>query len=116
MSTLTELNNLINREMEIVEQRPLSSLTVDKCYIIKKLMVINSRFGKVVLAHLYDESSNTVFKSYLPKRVTEYLNGDIVDKINSSEQIKYTLTYLGQNTPAFVGGKPRSLIKFDLLC
>lgn len=115
LSTLSELNNLINREMESVEQRRLSSVTVDKPYVIKKLTVVNSRFGKVILAHLFDDSSNTTFKSYLPKRVTEYLDVGIMDKINSSD-LKYTLTYLGQDQPSFVGGKSRALVKFGLIC
>ncbi|KAJ8974987.1 hypothetical protein NQ317_003176 [Molorchus minor] len=76
------------------------------------MLLLDTRYGKAILVHLFDESANITFKSFLPKRVTEHLKADLMDKINLPEA-KYTLTYLGQSQSSF-GGKEKSLLKFDL--
>lgn len=111
---LTSINNNIVQNDEILEKRSISSLTLFKAYIIKKLLMLNTRFGKTVSATLFDASVNTTFKSFLPKRVTDQLTEDIINEINVSNG-KYTLTYTGQSLPIYAGAKTRSLIKFDIM-
>lgn len=112
-NTLAELNKIINQDMEIIQQRAISSLILNKAYIIKNLVIVNTRFGKSALVTLFDESENSSFKSFLPKRITEHLTENIIKEINSSDT-KYTLTYLGQSPPFYSGARTRSLLKFDL--
>lgn len=112
--TLAKLNDIINQDMEILEKKAISSLIVNKPYIIKQLLMLSTRFGKAILVTLFDENANTTFKSFLPKRVTEYLNEETINKMNLSDS-RYALTYLGQSSPMFPGAKTRSLIKFELI-
>ena len=111
---LLTLNKLINESTEVLEQKSISSLISNKVYVIKKMVVLNTRFGKSILVNLFDESTNTTFKSFLPKRITELLNAFFIEEINSSDG-KYGLIYLGQSSPIYIGSKPRSLIKFELV-
>ena len=111
---LLTLNDRINENVEILEQKSISALILNKVYVIKKMLVLNTRFGKSILVHLFDENTNTTFKSFLPKRITELLNAFFIEEINSSDG-KYALIYLGQSSPMYVGAKPRSLIKFELV-
>lgn len=111
---LLTLNERINENIEILEQKSISSLILNKAYVIKKMLVFNTRFGKTILVNLFDEITNTTFKSFLPKRITELLNAFFIEEINSSDG-KYALIYLGQSSPMYVGAKPRTLIKFELV-
>lgn len=110
---LLALNELINQDSQVLEHKPISSLTINKSYIIKKMLPVNTRFGKSIVMHLFEESTITTFKSFLPKRVVDNLSEDIIDQINSSNG-KYTFTYLGQRVPAYVGAMPSSIVRFDL--
>lgn len=112
--TFAHLNNISSKSVENIEQRLLSSLVVNKLYIIKKISVFNTRFGKSALIYLFDSNANTTFKSFLPKRVVECLTTDILDKINLSHN-EYTLTYLGQSSHFFDGAKTRPLVRFDCI-
>lgn len=112
--TLSQLNSIINQDVEILEQKPVSSLSINQAYIIKNISVLKTKFGRALLVTLFDESANTTFRSFLPKRVTEHLQDDLVDKINLSGS-KYTVTYLGQSLPVFKGAKSKSLLKFDII-
>lgn len=108
---LSILNNMINNDVNL-ELKPFSSLTINKEYRIKNLSVLNTRYGKAILGHLCDENENIIFKTFLPKRVIEYLKADLLEKINSANT-KYTLTYLGQG-PSSSGARSKSLVKFDI--
>lgn len=110
---LLALNAIINESTEALEQRSISSLIVNKAYIIKKISVVNTRFGKSIAINLFEESTVTTFKSFLPKRVVEVINEDIINKINSSGG-KYTLTYLGQRPPMYIGAKSSAIIQFGI--
>lgn len=111
-SELYELNEMINRNV-CLEQKSISSLVINKGYLIKKMFVLDTRYGKAILAHLFDDGENKTFKSFLPKRVTDHLKIDLINKMNSSDA-KYTLTYMGQSIPNSCG-KAGSLIKFDIV-
>lgn len=111
---LLTLNERIIEDTEVLEQKPISSLTLNKVYVIKKMLMLNTRFGKSVLVNLLDEGTNTTFKSFLPKRVAELLNVSLIEEINASDG-KYALIYLGQSSPMYVGAKSRSLIKFEVI-
>lgn len=111
-AVLADLNKVSSQGAEILELRSISSLNVNKAYIIKRMSVFKTRFGKSCLVHLFDEGENINFKSFIPKRIAECISDDIVEKINSSPD-GYTLSYLGQSAPIFEGAKTSSLIKFD---
>lgn len=109
---LEKLNEVINRGgVECLEQRSISLLPINEIYNIKKLIVLNTRFGKAIMAVLQDTKTNSCFKTFLPKRVNTVLTDDIVNEINLSED-RYTLSSSGQSTVNITGAKPRCLIKF----
>lgn len=110
---LLALNELINQDMQVLEQRSISALILNKPYIIKKISLVNTRFGKSIIVTLFEESSITTFKSFLPKRFVEIICENTIDKINSSNG-KVTLTYLGQSSPAYPGAKSSPLISFGV--
>lgn len=107
---LLALNAMINESTDVLEQKPISSLIINKAYIIKKMSMINTRFGKSIIVNLFEESTITTFKSFLPKRVVEHISEDLIEKINLSGG-KYTLTYLGQRPPMYVGAKSSAMIR-----
>ena len=111
---LFALNEKINQDGENLERRAFSTLTIKRSYFIKKLMPLNSRFGKCVLAILYEEPGSVPFKTFLPRRVTEFLSADLIAKINSADA-KYTVAYLGQSSPSAATTRSRALIKFDVV-
>lgn len=111
---ILELNDKVNQIEENLDRKAFCSLSKNKAYIIKKLSLLNTIFGKCILAILYDEAEKCTFKTFLPKRVTEYINSDSIHQINSSA-VTYTLTYLGQSTSSIAGVKSRALLKFGLL-
>lgn len=112
--TLDKINTLLSKEPEFIECRKISSLTVGNAYVIKKIVYINTRFGKTILVTLYDESNDKLFQSFLPKRVVETMSEKNVENMNMSEG-KYTLTYMGQSLQTFSGGKTRTLLSFGYL-
>lgn len=111
---LLALNERINEDVNVFEQKSISSLALNKTYIIKKMLMLNTRFGTSILVNLFDKDTYTTFKTFLPKRVVELLNADVIEEVNSSGG-KYTLVYLGQSSPIYVGAKSRSLIKFETI-
>lgn len=120
MAEVSEINlasineNINNSHYDVYECKPLTTLTINKPYTIKKMQVLNSRYGRCLLAILLDTNLNSTFKTFLPERVLETLTDDIIAKINCS-QGKYTLAYEGQSIPLAMGRKPKSLIKFDIV-
>lgn len=111
---LLALNERINEDVEVLEKKPISSLILNKAYVIKKMFMLNTRFGKSILVNLFNTDTNTTFKSFLPKRIAELLNVDLIEEVNSSDG-KYALIYLGQSPSLYVGAKSRSLIKFEII-
>lgn len=111
---LAKINDMINGDEGVYELKPLSSLIVNKPYIIEKLRVVNTRFGMSLLAILFDIENNVTFKSFLPQRVVKILSKDVIDNISSSHG-QYTLTYLGKSSPTSPGIKPKSLLKIDAI-
>lgn len=112
--TLTEINNMINKEVECVERRKLSALTVGKIYLIKKIIFVTTRYGKSIVVTLYDRTHDVTFESFLPKRVAETMTNEAVESMNNSSD-RYTLTYLGQSSHVFSGGNTRTLFNFGIL-
>lgn len=108
------INNNINGEFNDIARKSISSLEINTSYLIKKLSLVNTRYGKCILAVLFDQKNNLDFKCFLPKRVTEHMPEDILDKMNSSWE-EYTLTYIGQSEPAFKDAKCKALIKFGIV-
>lgn len=111
---LAIINENINSNHDVFECKSLTSLIINKPYIIKKMCVLNSRYGRCILTILLDSNLNNTFKTFLPERVLETLTDNIIATINAS-QGKYTLTYEGQSIPLATGRRPKSLIKFDTI-
>ncbi|MVN24209.1 hypothetical protein GO639_03340 [Staphylococcus aureus] len=111
---LNKINNLIVQEVEILEQKALSSLPIDEVYIIKNMSTYSTRFGKSILLTLQDVSNDKLFKTWLPKRISLQFSDDDISCINSSGG-KYTMVYLGQSQQSFAGMKTRSLVKFNMI-
>lgn len=112
--TLAELNNTINKDVELMERRKISSLDVGKIYVIKKILFVPTRFGKSIIATLFDSSDNVTFQAFLPKRVVEMLSEDTIKMMNNSDG-KYTITYLGQSSTVHSSGNTRSFLNFGML-
>lgn len=112
--TLTEINNMINKDLECVERRKLSELTVGKVYLIKKICFVTTRYGKGIVVALYDRTHNVTFESFLPKRVAETMSNEAVESMNKSSD-RYTLTYLGQSSHVYSSGNTRTLFNFGVL-
>ena len=110
---LSKINNMLNNDLEFSERRKISALTVGKIYIIKKMILMITRFGKTILVHLHDETHNVTFETFLPKRVAETVPEGFIETMNQSES-KYTLAYLGQSSQAYFGNT-RSLLTFGCL-
>lgn len=110
---LNKINNNINSDFENISLRQFTSLEINRPYLIFTLSMMNSRYGKCVLATLFDDNDRK-FKCFLPKRVVEHLSEENLSKINFT-QAKYTLTYIGQSKPLFKDAKCRPLLKFGLL-
>lgn len=108
---LQQLNSNINQTRPEYEQKKVTSLIINKPYTIEKLSSVSTKYGKVILAFLVDDKDNTVFKTWLPKRLTEYIAEDMIATINQCARTT-TLTYLGQSAPN-TSGMSRSLIEFD---
>ena len=87
---LLEINSMINKEYEILEQKKFTTLTVRMSYQIKNINFLTTRFGKAILATLHDSVNDATFKTFLPKRVAETLT-------------EHTVIYLGQSSNQ-VGG------------
>ncbi|KAJ8914429.1 hypothetical protein NQ315_017525 [Exocentrus adspersus] len=102
---LNEINEMISADLELHELKPLTKLAVGKPYTIKTFTITNTRFGKTILALLFDVSEGVTFKSFLPQRVLKAFTEDVVTSINMSQE-KYTLTYLGQSKPSVASIKP----------
>lgn len=112
--SLGEINNMINKNVEFLERRKLSALTVGQTYMLKKIIFITTRYGKSIVVTLYDPTHDVTFETFLPKRVAETLTDDTVESMNKSND-KYTLTYLGQSSPVSSGGNTRALFNFGFL-
>lgn len=112
--TIDEINSKLNQDVEIVEQRNITSLTIGEAYVIKKMAFISTRFGKTILATLYDKTVNETFQSFLPKRVVETLSEDTIESMNKIDN-KYSLTYLGQSTRVFSGGNTKAILNFGVV-
>jgi hypothetical protein len=112
---LIEINNMINKDVELIERKKFSNLIVGRMYIIKKIVFMTTRFGPAIVVTLFDSLDNVTFQTFLPKRVVETLSEDMVKTMNSSPDDKYTLTYLGQSTTVYSGGKTKALLNFGIL-
>lgn len=112
--TLADINNMINKDVEFIERRKLSALTVGEPYMLKKISLITTRYGKSIVVTLYDRTHDVTFETFLPKRVTETLSEDIVESMGKLSD-KYTLTYLGQSPHVYSGGNTRALINFGFV-
>jgi hypothetical protein len=112
---LLQINGMINKEYEILEQKKFTTLTVGMSYPIKNIKFLPTRFGKAIVATLYDSVNNVTFKTFLPKRVVETLTEYHIDAMNNSDG-KYTVIYLGQS-PNQIGGvdKSKALLNFGYL-
>lgn len=111
---LTEINDNINK-INLLERKKVSSLTVGEIYIIHKIVPLTTRFGKTLLITLCDKTASAApFQSFLPKRVADNLSDETIEIMNKSEG-GYTLTYLGQSAPVFLGGGSRAIINFGCL-
>lgn len=111
---LNKINSNINGDFNDIARRSIASLDINTPYLIKKLSFVNSRYGKCILAVLFDQKDNSDFKCFLPKRVTEHISQDSLEKMNSSWE-KYTITYIGQSEPTFKDAKCKALIKFGII-
>jgi hypothetical protein len=112
--SLEEINNIINKDVEVLERKKFSALTVGKMYIIKKIQFMTTRFGKTIVVTLFDSIEDVTFQTFLPKRVVETLSEDIVKSMNLSSD-KYTVTYLGQSSNVYSSGNTRALLNFGIL-
>ena len=108
---LDKINSMLSKNGDMVDQKKIIDLTVGEVYIIKKMVSMTTRFGKSIVVRLYDKTHDATFECFLPKRVVEMLPDGTVDIMNTSED-KYTLTYLGQSSHVFSGGKTRALLNF----
>lgn len=95
--SLTEINNMINKDNVFPETRRLVTLKVGQAYMIKKLVYLATRYGKKLVATLCASADDAIFQTFLPNRVSEALTAENVEIMNSSSG-KYTLTYLGRDT------------------
>jgi hypothetical protein len=111
--SLSEINIMLNKDVEFLERRKFSTLTVDEIYFIKKIIIMTTRYGKAILARLHDKTNNVTFETFLPKHVLETLSEYTIEIMNKSD--KYTLTYLGHSSQVFSGGKTRKLLNFGSL-
>jgi hypothetical protein len=111
---LEKINSVINRYDDPLPKKKLTTLDVGVGYVIKRISVSNSRFGKCICAILADKSDFKLFTTYLPQRTVDIFSADIVEAINKSDG-KYTLTYLGQSEPPYPGAFTKALIKFDFI-
>lgn len=111
---LEGINENINSNIVEYEKKSLTSLIINKPYVVRHMQVLNTRFGQCILAILQDNVENITFKTFLPSRFIKTLSADVINKINCSEG-KYGLVYLGQSNPPSSGIKPRSLIRFDVV-
>lgn len=108
------LNETINKEEEIYDQVSISSLLVNHAYLIKKLNMFTTKYGKAVLVVFFDDVNNVTLKSWLPKKISELLSDEFVKKLSLYDS-KYTITYVGQSIPLFKDSKTYSLIRFDII-
>ena len=111
--TLTEINDLISKD-EFFERRKISTLTVGKIYVIKKINSVATRFGNSIVVTLHDATDNATFETFLPKRVVETLSEDTIETMNKASG-QYSLTYLGQSSNVIAGGNSRALLNFGCL-
>lgn len=111
--TIDEINSMLNQDVEIVERRAITSLTIGEAYVIKKIILMSTRFGKAILVTLYDKTHNETFQSFLPKRITETLAEETIETLNKLDD-KYTLIYLGQSSKVFSGGNSRAILNFGV--
>lgn len=111
---LEKINAVINKPIEVFEQRVISTLPIAKPFPISNMLVRTTRFGRSILLTLYNESENEFFKSWLPKYIADQFSDNDVNSINHSSG-KYTLTYIGQGGPVSAGTRTRTLVKFDFI-
>lgn len=110
---LTAINDVINKESEILERKKFTTLNIGAVYIIKKIIFLTTRFGKAIVATLYDRENDVMFQTFLPKRVAETISEDTVELMNKSDG-KYTVTYLGQSSNV-ISGNSKALLNFGFL-
>jgi hypothetical protein len=114
-SDLELLNLSINKENPVMEQKLLSTSIIDKPYLLVNISSINTKYGKCILTTLAEDSNGDVlFKCWLPKRVTNSISDELIEKMNKSDS-KYSLTYLGKSVMKNSNIQSRSLLKFDIL-
>jgi len=109
---VVEINNMLNKDFNYLERKKISSLKINEAYLIRKLVPMVTRFGKTILATLYDKTDDVVFETFLPKRIAEIITENNINIMNSSH--KYTLTYLGQSSHSYAG-HTKSLLNFGCL-
>jgi hypothetical protein len=111
---LEKINSVINRYADPLPRKKFTTLDVGVGYLIRRLSVTESRFGKCISAILEGKNDLKLFTTFLPRRMVDIFGGDIVEAVNKSDG-KYTLTYLGQSEPPYPGAFTRALIRFDLI-
>lgn len=107
------LNKLLGEWGTALDQRELKSLVVGQHYIIKAIIVKDTRYGKCLLVHLIDRSSLELFQCWLPRRIFELMPTEVINTINNSAAGQYALTYLGEK-PCF-GSCTRSHVRFEFV-
>lgn len=112
LAEIDALNAKMNESPKWLDQKPLKSLTLNKLYYIRSLLVKETRYGKSVLAQLCDKESNEVFQCWLPARITEMLSSNIITEANNNQD-RYALMYQGEQE--YPGLKSRAIIKFHLV-
>lgn len=90
-SDLNALNRSIDWKNPITEQKPLNTLLIDKPYEIPSMCTVTTLTE--------DVKNGTLFKCWLPKRLSETMIVELIKKINESN-IKYSFTYLGHQSVA----------------
>lgn len=108
------INDIINREMQVLPIKSLSSLTVGRVYVIEAMSLKKTKFGKAILVTLEDEAEKVTFNTWLPKRITDQFNEDQINGIHSSPK-KYSMTYMGQSPVTSPGSRTHALVFFNLI-
>lgn len=66
---LTSINDTINREIEVVPIKTLTSFTFDRAYVNEAMSI--KKFGKAILVTLEAKTKKVTFKTWLSKRITD---------------------------------------------
>nr|XP_023030441.1 uncharacterized protein LOC111518269 [Leptinotarsa decemlineata] len=83
--------NVNIQEVEVLEQRVLSSLPINEAYVIRNMTLFSTRFGKSILLTLEDvRNNNKLFKTWLPKQISMQFSDDDITCINSSSDMDFS--------------------------